>query len=155
MPSTSPLKNIIIIGAGGHLGPYVLRALTNDPQFNVSILSRNSSTSTFPPGIPIHRVSDDYPGPELLEAFKGQDAVISLVPTASAAQQKPFIDAAINAGVKRFVPSDFGTDSSNDKAVEVLPSFFKGKRDIEEYLRTKEDKGLTWTAFVTGIFFEL
>lgn len=151
----SSIKKVVIIGAGGHLGPSILAAFDKDPNFTVSILSRKSSTQKFADHITVHRVSDDYPEAELLEAFKGQDAVISTIATASAGQQHSIIDAAIKAGVKRFVPSEFGSDTRNDKAMAILPQYFKGKADAVDYLKSKESTGLTWTAFVTGCFFEL
>ncbi len=152
---SSPLKNIILIGAGGNLGPSILSAFTADPRFTLSILTRHSSKSTFPSHLKVHRIGDDYPEAELLQAFKGQDAVVSTIATASTVQQKAIIDAAIKAGVKRFIPSEFGSDTRNEKAVAILPQIFKGKLETVEYLKCKEKEGLTWTAFVTGPFLEL
>lgn len=152
MPSS--IKNVIIIGAGGHLGPSILSAFDADEHFTVSVLSRNSSTSRFPSHITVHRIGDDYPEAELLEAFKGQDAVISTMATASVKQQGVIIDAAIKAGVKRFVPSEFGSET-NEKAVAVIPQYFHDKVEAVKYLRRKEKEGLTWTSFVTGPMFDL
>lgn len=153
---SSPIKNVIVIGAGGRLGPSILSAFDADPHFTVSILARQSSTSTFPSHLTVHRVGDDYPEADLLAAFKGQDAVISTVASAAVpVAQKAMIDAAIKAGVKRFVPSEFGSDTRNEKAAAILPQTFKGKLETVQYLKGKEKEGLTWTAFVTGPFFEL
>lgn len=152
---SSSIKNVIIIGAGGNLGPTILSAFDAHPHFTVSILARHSSKSNFPSHIKVHRIGDDYPEAELLEAFKGQDAVVSTIATARAAGQKAIIDTAIKAGVKRFVPSEFGSDTQNQRAVAILPQYFKGKVETVEYLKEKEKEGLTWTAFVTGPFFEL
>ena len=152
---TSAIKNVLLIGAGGHLGPAVLSAFVADSRFKVSILARDSSKSTFPPDVKIHHISDDYPEAELLAVFQGQDAVISTIATAGVALQKTFIDAAIKAGVKRFVPSEFGGDTLNEKAVAVIPQYFKAKVETVEHLKTKEKEGLTWTAFVTGPIFDL
>lgn len=55
-------------------------------------------------------------------AFKGQDAVVSTVGTLGIAGQKVFIDAAVAAGVKRFLPSEFGCDLNNPQ-VASLPVF--------------------------------
>lgn len=151
----SILKNVVIIGAGGHLGPSILNTFTADARFSVSILSRKSSQSKFPSGIKVFRVGDEYPEVDLLEAFKGQDAVVSTIQTASAATQKQIIDACIKAGVKRFIPSEFGSDVSNEKAMQILPQYFAGKKATVDYLKEKEKSGLTWSAFVTGPFFEL
>ncbi|KAF5869885.1 putative isoflavone reductase family protein [Botrytis fragariae] len=153
---SSTLKNVIIVGAGGNLGISILATFDADPNFNVSILSRKSSKSVFPAHLVVHRVSDEYPEDELLEALKGQDVVISTIATTAAdVQQKTIIDAAIKAGVKRFVPSEFGSDTRNEEAMKIIPQYFKRKLDTVEYLRGKEKEGLTWSAFVTGPFFEL
>ena len=152
---SSSIKNVIFVGAGGHLGPSILAVFDADPQFTVSVLARQSSKSVFPSHIKVHRVADNYPEVELLQAFKGQDAIVSTIATAEAFKQQAIIDAAIKAGVKRFVPSEFGSDTLIDKAVAILPQYFEGKTKTVEYLKSKEKDGLTWTAFVTGPFFEL
>jgi dihydrodipicolinate reductase len=151
---SSIIKNVIIIGAGGRLGPSILSAFDSDQHFTVSVLTRNSSKSTFPSHIKVHRVSDDYPEAELLEAFKGQDAIISTMATAGVKQQEAIIDVAIKAGVKRFVPSEFGSDTT-EKAVAVIPQYFHDKVETVEYLKGKEKEGLTWTSFVTGPMFDM
>jgi len=152
---SSTIKNVLFIGAGGHLGPSILSAFIADPNFTISILSRQSSKSTFPSNLKVFRVGDDYPDSEVLEAFKGQDAIISTIQTASVVLQKRFIDLAIKARVKRFIPSEFGSDTLNEKAVAVIPQFFKGKKETVVYLKEKEKEGLTWSAFVTGPFLDM
>lgn len=152
---TSPLTNVLLIGAGGNVGPTILNAFSTDPHFTVSILTRKSSKSTFPSNLTVHRVDDSYPEAELLEAFKGQDAIVSTITTANAQKQKDIIDVAVKAGVKRFVPSEFGSDTGNEKAMGLLPQYFREKRETVEYLKGKEGEGMTWSAFVTGPFFEL
>lgn len=151
---TSVIKNVLIIGAGGHLGPAILSAFLTDARFNISVLSRNSSTSTFPNHVKVHRINDDYPEAELLGAFQGQDTIISTIATVGVALQKKFIDAAIKAGVKCFVPSEFGGDTLNKSSVTMIPQYFKAKLETVEYLKAKEKEGLTWTAFITGPFFD-
>jgi uncharacterized protein YbjT (DUF2867 family) len=150
----SPVKKVIIAGAGGRLGPHIVSAFDADPHFEVSILSRHSSKSTFPPHIPVHRVSDNYDETELVKVFTGQDAIICTIATEAIHQQKPLINAAVKAGVRHFVPSEFGHDTRNDQAAELFP-FYAAKRQIVEELKSKEGDGLKWTAFVTGPFFEM
>ena len=148
------IKNVIIIGAGGNLGPSILKALDSDKHFNVSVLARHSSKSTFPSHIHVHKIAEDYPEAELLEAFKGQDAVVSAITTSSTAQQHAIIDAAVKAGVKRFLPSEFGSNTKNPKGRSVIPMLFDGKTSAVDYLKSKEKDGLTWSAIVTGPFFD-
>lgn len=165
------IKNVIIIGvshaltlnpfpklissrqAGGNLGPSILEALNDDSHFTVSVISRTGSNSTFPSHIKVHRLDDSYPDDDLLTAFKGQDAVILLLPPNDISLHKRIIDVAIKAGVKRVIPGEFGNDTSDDKIVEEVP-IFKGKQDIKKYLQGKEDTGLSWTAVVNGGFFD-
>lgn len=55
-------------------------------------------------------VPTDLAGPEegLVASVHGQDVVISAIRAFDLLQQIPLIDAAKKAGVKRFVPCDFG-----------------------------------------------
>jgi uncharacterized protein YbjT (DUF2867 family) len=146
---------VIIVGAGGHLGPHIVSAFDADPHFDVSILSRRSSQSSFPSHIPVHHVSDNYDETELARILAGQDVVVCAIATQGILKQKTIIQAAVKAGVRHFVPSEFGLDPRSEQALQVLPEFFGPKRQIVEYLKSKEDEGLKWTAFVTGPFFEM
>jgi hypothetical protein len=103
----------------------------------------------------VHRVGDDYPEAELVHAFKGQDAVISVVGLAAVRQQKLFIDAAVKAGVKRFIPSEFGTDTRNTLAYDILPQWTKAKAEIVTYLKSKESDDLDWSVFINGPYLDL
>lgn len=163
------IKNVVLIGvsnqvsqrfgkhqsnkqqqAGGNLGPSVLAPFLNS-SFKVTVLSREGSKSTFPPEATV--VKTDYSPSSLASAFKDQDAVISIVGTAGFADQVKFIDAAVAAGVKRFIPSEFGSDTAND-AVRAIVPIFNGKKQVVDYLRSKESSTFSWTAFITGLFFD-
>ena len=153
------MKKAIIVGATGHVGTHLVSTFDADPHFQVSILSRASSDcSQFPSHIPVYRVSKNYDTSEaeLVELLRGQDIIVSAIGTQAIAQQKTVIDAAVKVGVKVFVPSEFGHDTRNEKAARLLPPFFVAqKREIVEYLQSKETKGLKWTALVTGPLFEM
>lgn len=150
----APYKNILLAGAAGRLGAPLVSAFKDDSRFTLTILTRSSSTATFPTGIKVIRVADSFPESELVEAFKGQDAIISAISRMVVEVEKTMIDAAAKAGVRRFVPSYFGTDAENAAAVELLPVYFKDKLPVLEYLRSREGE-LSWSAFVTGPFWEL
>lgn len=125
-------KSVIVIGGGGNLGPSILTALTNELQFNVSVLSRSNSTSVFPANVRVVKISENYPENELLEAFAGQDAVVSTITHNSLTDQIRIIDAAVKAGVKRFVPSDFG-GSMSETALQLAP-FMNDKIAVQNHL---------------------
>ena len=150
----APYKNILLVGASGRLGSPLVSTFKDDSRFTLTILTRASSTVTFPASIRVIRVADSFPESELAEAFKGQDAIISAVARSGSEVEKTMIDAAVRAGVRRFVPSYFGTDAENASAAELLPVYFKDKLPVLDYLRSREGE-LSWSAFVTGPFWEL
>lgn len=56
------------------------------------------------------------------------------------------IDAAVEAGVKRFVPAQWGTSSANEKCLELGP-LMREKREVVGILKGKGGGGLTCTSF--------
>jgi hypothetical protein len=88
----------------------------------------------------------------LVEVFQGQDAVVSTIGGNALSTQTTIIDAAIKAGVRRFLPSEFGNDSDSAKGLEMVP-FFQPKKVVLDYARAKQDE-LSFTAIETGVFFD-
>ena len=66
--------------------------------------------------------------------------------------QPALVDAAIAAGVKRFVPSEFGSDVSGNANTAKLP-VFGGKVKTQEYLKQKADQ-ISYTIIVNGAFLD-
>ncbi|KAH7251484.1 hypothetical protein BKA59DRAFT_435379 [Fusarium tricinctum] len=141
------IKSVMILGGRGNLGPYLITALLQ-AGFQVSVLSRSSNVTdaTFH-GATV--VKSDYTFPSLVTVFTGQDAVISTLSTANVDEQMVVIDAVAAAKVKRFMPSEFGSDTSVE-GLETMAPFLKGKQDVMDYVKTKEAEGLSWTALYTG-----
>lgn len=81
------------------------------------------------------------------------DAVVSLVGHQGIQHERRMIDAAVAAGVKYFIPSEFGHDSSDPTVRSYLPIMVQ-KNAVMEYLKTKEKDGLSWTMIVTGLWFD-
>ena len=77
--------------------------------------------------------------------------VVSFLGNAGMPQQKAIVDAAVKSGVKRFIPSEFGS-RTHDARVRAIVPVFQGKRAVVEYLESKS--GITWTGVVTGPFFD-
>ncbi|PYH40394.1 aromatic alcohol reductase [Aspergillus saccharolyticus JOP 1030-1] len=146
-------KNIILVGGGGSLGSVLLKSLLSEPAFKVTVLARESSKAraSLPSAAKVITIADSYPQEDLVKAFEGQDAVVNAITSFSVAEQLKFIDAAITAGVKRFVPSEYGLDNNTPAAQELSP-VFKDKGLVQEYLRSKESSGLTWTAIACGMW---
>lgn len=89
----------------------------------------------------------------LIAALRGIDRVVSTVALAAAESQIALIDAAVAAGVNRFIPSEYGCCTTSPK-VEALPlysSMFK----IKQYVREKaKSTNLTWTVLTCGAFLD-
>jgi hypothetical protein len=140
-----------LLQAGGNLGPSILKAFLESSSFNTTVLSREGSQSTFPEGVKVVRANYDSVD-SLTSAFKGQDAVLSVVGGTALGDQQKLIDAAIAAGVKRFIPSEYGSDTTNEELVKLVP-VFKAKVSTIDYLKSNEDK-ITWSTVITGPFFD-
>ncbi|KAF2036092.1 NAD(P)-binding protein [Setomelanomma holmii] len=147
----SSFKNVLIIGAGGNLGPAILDAFLHNSSFNTTVLSREGSSSTFPSGVKVLRANYDSID-SLKAAFTGQDVVVSLVAGSVLGDQNKLIDAAIVAGVKRFLPSEFGSNTTDARTRAIVP-VFDAKFGTVNYLKSKESE-ISWTSVVTGPFFD-
>ena len=99
-------------------------------------------------------VDDDYPHAQLVEAFRDADAVISAISMSGMHHQQKFIDACVEANVKRYIPTEFGLDGLPQWLLDLRP-MFKTKHDIRDYLASKESTGLTWTSICCNAFFEM
>jgi nucleoside-diphosphate-sugar epimerase len=153
MPYDISIKKVALAGAAGNLGKAILKELLNSGLFEVTVLSREASEHPFPSDVKVVKV--DYTNLEsLTSALTGQDALVSALAATGIASQKLLIDAAVKAGVKRFIPSEFGCDLKNPKA-RALPVFAE-KVQIETYLDELAVKGdISYTLVFTGVFLDM
>ncbi|KAM0236569.1 hypothetical protein ACHAP5_009380 [Fusarium lateritium] len=141
----SPFKNIAVAGASGDLGSAVFSRLVASNKFNLTVLTRSGTKATFPEGIKVIEV--DYDSLDsLIAALQGQDAVVSALAGLAIPSQDLLIDAAVAAGVKRFLPSEFGSNL-------VIPSVrnlpvFRTKVIIEDKLIALANEGKISYTFV-------
>ncbi|KAI0551178.1 hypothetical protein F4679DRAFT_540660 [Xylaria curta] len=142
------INNVVVLGATGNLGPYIISGLVT-AGLKVTVLSRSQPGPNTVVPAAVQVLQSDYTYNSLVKAFKGQDAVVSTISTINVQQQVSIIDAAVAAKVRRFIPSDFGSDSSVEDE-EHVTSFLKCKQDVVRYLRMKEADGLSWTSLCTG-----
>jgi len=150
----SPIKNVVIAGGSGNLGTILVDELLKSQKFKVFVLTRHNSSSNFPSSV--HVLRTDYTVASLTPLLSSSDidAVVSnLNGPALGAPQIALIEAAKSAGVKRFLPSEFGIDTSNPEVLEWV-EVLRGKKKIVDYLKTKEGDGFEWTSFITGPFLD-
>jgi len=122
--------------------------------FNVTILTRDASKGGLPEGAKVKAV--DYSSTDSLKAaLEGQDAVVSTLGGGALGGYYPLIDAAVAAGVQRFIPSEFGINTR--KAIGTpIGSIVGGKVKTVDYLdqKAKENPGFSWTGLAIGLFFD-
>ncbi len=119
----------------------------------MTAISRTNSKATFPSSVKVIRA--DYTSlVSLKSALKGQDAVVCTVGNDGFVGETLIIDAAISVGVKRFLPSEFGSDISNPK-VAALPVFghkVAVRKHLEEKVRSGAD--ITYTYVINSGFLD-
>jgi uncharacterized protein YbjT (DUF2867 family) len=141
-------QKVAIAGATGNLGPTIVKSLV-DAGFEVTILSQSGNTSSLP--FSVKTIKVDYSSPDsLVAALKGQDAFVSTIPKHE--QQPSLIDAAIAAGVKRFIPSEFGSNIAGNATTAALP-VFEGKKITQDYLQKKSNE-ISYTLINNGLFLD-
>jgi uncharacterized protein YbjT (DUF2867 family) len=148
----SATLSVTIAGASSDLGRVILSKFLASEHFNVRVLKRTGSSTTFPAGADVVEV--DFDSVESLQAaLAGQDALVSTIGAAGFHVQQQLIDAAAAAGVKRFLPSEFGSDLHNPKT-RILP-VFRPKVQIQEYLKEKcEASGMSYTLVYNAAFLD-
>lgn len=137
------------------MGTHIVQELV-DQGFNVTVFSRSSSSDNVPKGVVIKTV--DYEDLESLKsALAGQDAVVSTLGSAAlGAQQQKLADAALAAGIKRFIPSEFGINTRKLQG-QTIGKIVGGKTKLVDDLIVKagQNPNFTWTGLTNGMFFDL
>ncbi|KAK7423824.1 hypothetical protein QQZ08_008867 [Neonectria magnoliae] len=152
------LNKVCLVGGNGNLGTVLLNGLVNAGDFTVSVAKRASSKSTPAHADSITQITipDDMSLDGLTAALRGQDAVIACFPLVDVSQHLRLAEAASRAGVKRFVPADFGSCDAASPNARRLLKLYRDKdlvrRRCEEL--AAENAGFTWTALVCGHFFD-
>ena len=110
--------------------------------------------ASIPKQVSVKQIKDLSNVSDLTSAFRGQDAVVSMVGGPAIPQQPRIIDAAVAAGVKLFLPSEFGSNTSIPKAATI--PMFTGKLATQDYLRPlAEDGKISYALITTGVFLDM
>lgn len=126
---------VLVLGATGRTGRRVISGLLETGQYNIAALTRSASKPEVEAlrsqGVEI-RIGDfaaDAPA-KLSGHLKGVDVLLSTVSAEAIKQQKPIFKAAVDAGVKRLIPCDFGTPGA--RGVRALHDL---KLDVREHIQ--------------------
>jgi hypothetical protein len=143
----SRYTNFAVIGAGT-LGNYIVQQLLKDKAAGtvkeVVVLSRQGSKSTVQGDAKVIQV--DYSNDESIKhALTGVDVAISTISGTAVDVQVKIAVAAKEAGVKLFVPSEFGGVTVEGQT----EGRFGAKANIQSQLKAL---GIPYAAFYTGLF---
>jgi len=149
----SGLKSIVVAGGTGGLGSFVIKSLlalksSTNPNISVYALSRTSDASSTP-----EKLGVDYDSEEsILSVLKkvDADAVISTLgsPALMAAQHN-LVKASAKAGVKLFVPSEYGLPTDLDHGKTNIYGFKAQTVDAAK------EVGLPYLRVFTGLFSDI
>ncbi|KAI0837558.1 NAD(P)-binding protein [Hypoxylon sp. FL0890] len=144
----STIKKVAVFGAAGNFGTPITAALLR-AGFDVTIITRVESASTFPDGIAVIRTA--YTVERLTAALAGQDAVVCAVGPAGISTQVAMIDAAESAGVKRFIVDDFGW-GPNFRSLPEFGEIGAQRRVAWDHAKKVSDANpkFTWTGVSIG-----
>ncbi|KAF2845163.1 NAD(P)-binding protein [Plenodomus tracheiphilus IPT5] len=164
----SSLKNIVWVGTG-RFGLPILEKVLAAEKFNIKLLVRNdvSTYANLPPKLASVMQVDYSDHKTLVTHLQGQDAVIvftSFVPGDELdRKQIALVNAAIDAGVKYFIPSEWAPDtagimgSSSRGPGPTLPTdvVLAPKRVVHNYLLCRAAEGkIRFTVIYPGVLFE-
>ena len=115
----------------------------------MTAITRLDSTSVFPPGLAVVRTA--YTVPDLTAALAGQDAAVCVVGPAGVPLQTAMIDAAVAAGVRRFVVDDFGW-GPDARALPELADINAQRKAQWDHARAAADANpaFTWSGVSSG-----
>ncbi len=148
------MKNVLVVGATGNLGPHIVKALVKN-SYRVSALMRSTSIADISKTQPL---TDQ--GVQLLEgsfedhdslrrACRNKDVVISCVGGDQILNQIYLARAAKDADVERFVPSEFGIDPY--VAERGSCDLYDAKAAVQEQIK---ETGIGFTPIYTNGFME-
>ncbi|KAJ5683387.1 hypothetical protein N7462_006552 [Penicillium macrosclerotiorum] len=149
------IKTVAIAGGSGSLGGPIIKDLVSSG-FEVTALIRLESASkptSFPSAV--KQVTVDYESHDsLVSALQGIDAVVSLLNGRGLDFQPAILDACIEAGVSRFLPSEFGANTDVPRTAGI--PIFQGKVAFQESLKEKvaQHPGLSYSLIFHGPLFD-
>ncbi|OAA73699.1 NmrA family transcriptional regulator [Cordyceps fumosorosea ARSEF 2679] len=155
---SAPIEKVCLVGANGSLGSVILDALVAAHTFSVSVLVRANSTSTPAHADRITQIpfSPTFDTAELTRLLAGQDAVIAAFPLKDVSQHLRLAEAACAAGVRRYVPADYGSCDARSPRAQRHLQLYRDKAAVQALCETlaKAHEGFSWTSIVSGHFFD-
>ncbi|KAJ5128597.1 hypothetical protein N7448_002314 [Penicillium atrosanguineum] len=144
------MVKIAFAGGSGNVAQEIMDVLFENKKHNILILSRKDAlVQKATPGITWAKTNYSDTN-KLAQALQGVHTLLSFVSEedSSSPNQKTLIDVAVQAGVKRFAPSEWATSGLSHLG------WYAYKGEIRKYLEelNKDKKHLEYTLFQPGFF---
>ncbi|XXG99747.1 hypothetical protein Hte_006088 [Hypoxylon texense] len=150
------MVKIALAGATSQLAREIIDALVATQKHEIVGLVRKDPAQL--PSLPgVTWVKTTYENKsELVRLLQGVETVMCFFPVhfdPGCITQKRLIDAAVEAGVKRYAPSEWATGTKLEASLDGIP-WYCGKIEISRYLEdlNKEKKVIEYTRFQVGAF---
>ncbi|KAK7432009.1 hypothetical protein QQZ08_001299 [Neonectria magnoliae] len=150
------MVKIAVVGGSSELAREVLDALVATQRHEIiALVRKDPSGFPFLPGVKWLQTTYEDKS-ELIRLFEGVHTVLCFITVHSDLgneTQRRIIDAAVEAGVKRYAPSEWSTGVKLESSTDVMP-WYIGKVEISHYLENlnKNKKVLEYTRFQPGSF---
>ncbi|GAA5913082.1 hypothetical protein JCM6882_005556 [Rhodosporidiobolus microsporus] len=163
----SPAPVLALVGATGLVGSALLESFTSTLQTSrLSTLRILTSRPSAPalaavqnvPGVEIKEVHYGVGGASLDAALEGADVLVSAMGASETGEgkyeenKKKLVEAAVRAGVKVYVPSEWGTDHNGRNGDVVSSPMFKDKQKHHAWA---QEQGLRVLAVYCGLILEI
>ncbi|EEA23352.1 hypothetical protein TMatcc_002211 [Talaromyces marneffei ATCC 18224] len=144
------IEKVAIVGAGGQVGTYLTNALLSTNKHQITAVTRAGSTNPIPAGVTVKHINYAEPS-TLVDALRGQDALIFSLSVLATDEADRLIKAAAEAEVPWILPNEFGYNSDNDAVnKDTLTGFAKkAQRKLIEELGKS-----AWVGLATGYWYE-
>ncbi len=151
----STSKRIAVAGAGS-LGIQIIQALVH-ASYPVTILTRSATPKKLDlaSNADVKYETVDYKSMQsLANALQGHFGVVSTINANSVGEQGPLIEAAVEAGIKRFIPAEFGADmkNSNTRALAVFQYKAAAAEKLAEVATANPN--FTYTLITNGLLLD-
>lgn len=121
----------------------------------VSVLTYPLQTLSLPPHVSSYAIehkTSDFTPKSLQETFAGYDIAICTMAGGDFEMQVRIVDALLAAGVRKFVPHEFGHDTLNPGIRDRIPKY-AGRAKVLEHLQNNISKAapdFDWVGVATG-----
>jgi len=152
-------KTVMVFGATSHLGMLFVDELLRDSTFTVMAFAKPKHKEHKEHGehllayesreakVIYGSLDDD----DLIDKLRGVDVIISCLSGPALKEQLKIVKAAKEAGVRRFIPSEYGVTAEIPENSSTHP-FWSVKAEVFNAIK---DAGLEYTLFTNGVFVDI